>query len=184
MLARRWCLWVVCGVGLLCGIHSAAWAETEKEKEARDKMIKEKAQQDELFDVDFMKVYREAQIKFIQQSYDQVIGMTQNLLRMRKSARAMFLMATAYKAKGLYPRAIDLFQQAAGTFDDKSQFYEKAQSLYNVAFCYELAKNRAQAISGWQLYINFANNYPQESASVAFARARIELLNSIKDKAP
>lgn len=184
MAARKWCVWMICSVGLLCGMRTVAWAETEKEKEARDKMIKEKAQQDELFDVNFLKIYREAQIKFIQQSYDQVIGMAQNLLRMRKSARAMFLMATAYKAKALFPRAIDLFQQAAANFDDKSQFYEKAQSLYNVAFCYELAKNRAQAISGWQLYINFANNYPQESASVAFARARIELLNSVKEKTP
>lgn len=184
MLGQKQIMWLMCLVYLLVGVVNTAQAETEKEKEARAKIIKEKAKQDELFDAKFMKMYKEAQVKFIQQSYDQVIGITQNLLRTRKSGRALFLMATAYKAKAIFPRAIDLFQQAASAFDDKSQFYEKAQALYNVAYCYELAKNRSQAISAWQLYINFANNYPQESASVAFARSRIEILNSVKTKAP
>jgi tetratricopeptide (TPR) repeat protein len=165
-------------------VTTKAWAETEEEKKAREEVIKKQAEKNELFDKEFMEMYKDGQRKFLAGQYDQVIGVAQNLLRKRRSGRATVLMATAYKAKALYPRAIELFQQAASLFDDKSEFYEKAQALYNVAFCYELAKNRTAAISSWQLYINFASNYPQEANSVAFARGRINTLNSVKAPAP
>ena len=139
------------------------------------------AEKNELLDAAFIKLLRNAESKFASREFDAAIGLAQNALNKRPSSgRATALVGYAYKAKKLYGQAIPYLQKAAGLFDDKTEFFEKGQALYNVAFTYELMRQRDAAIGAWQTYLGFASNYPQEAQGVTFARERIAALQSVK----
>lgn len=165
---------VVAASGLPFVVGSAS-AQTDPE------MLKKFAEKNELLDQSFVKLLRRAESKFASREFDAAIGLGQSALNKRPSSgRATALIGYAYKAKKMYGQAIPYFQKAASLFDDKTEFFEKGQALYNVAFSYELMKQKDAAIGAWQTYLGFASNYPQEAQGVTFARERIAALQSVK----
>ncbi len=137
----------------------------------------------ELTDKKFMNLYNSALQRYLSGQVDVAIGAAQNILRKwPQSPRTLALLGWCYKKKKLYPRAIDYFNRASKFFDDKTEFFEKAQMLYNIAFAYELLKQNLAAVASWKVYINFASNYPQEAQGVAFAQSRVQALTSVKRK--
>ncbi|HAA54501.1 MAG TPA: hypothetical protein DCE42_07075 [Myxococcales bacterium] len=137
----------------------------------------------ELQNTKFMSMYKEALQKLRVGQVDTAIGTATGLLRTYpRSPRTLSLLGYAYKTKKMYNKAIDYFQRSSRLFNEKSEFFEKGQVLYNAAYCYELLKKRLAAVAAWNVYVSFASSFPQEAASVAFARARIQALQSVKVK--
>jgi tetratricopeptide (TPR) repeat protein len=137
----------------------------------------------ELLDREFLTIYHQAIKHLTAQQADDAISSARTALKKRpNSARAVAVIATAYKIKKDYAQAIKYFQQATDLFNDKTQRFEKASTLYQIAFCYELLGQRSSAIAAWQIYITIASNYPQEATSLAFARERIKTLTYIEEQ--
>lgn len=167
---QRFCLLGALGLALL--LAGPAFAEKKSAKPKHELQNKK-----------FLEEYKNALQKYQTGSIDGAIGAAQMALRTwPKSPRLLALLGWCYKTKKLHSKAIDYFQRASNLFNGKSEFFEKGQALYNVAFCYELMQQRPAAIAAWKVFIAFASNYPQEARSLAFARARVQALTSVKSK--
>lgn len=135
----------------------------------------------ELLDKQFLDLYNRAAQSLLRRDINAGYTLIQAAQRLRpNSARLFGLYGTMYKLNKQYKQAIRFYQLAANGFKEKTESFEKFQALYNIAFCYELQKNRSAAIAAWQIYLTLASKFPQQKAGVAFASKRIKDLASVK----
>lgn len=173
---RRWMIGMGIAVVLVLGTAhtNTLWAAPAKVKKPQHPLLDKK----------FRTLFRQARTQIVADQHDAAIVTARKMMALwPTSARALMIIATAYKGKKLYVQAVDFFRRSANAFSRKTEFFERAQALYNVAYCFELQKQRQSAIAAWQTYLNFASAYNQEAASVSFARKRIKMLRSVKPAA-
>lgn len=170
-------------IGFLALVLSCALLAPALAQKPKKGLDPKEVAKNELLDKEFLRVLQMG-IKAIKVgNLDGAIKFAKEARKQRpKSGRPMLVMATAYKVKKEYNTAIQYFQQAANRFGSKKTIYEKAQALYNIAFCYELAQNRPNAIAAWQIYAAFAATYSMQNGRVLFARRRINDLQKVKGK--
>lgn len=137
--------------------------------------------QNELLDKQFLDLYFRAMQALLRGDVNVAYTLIQAAQKFRpNSPRLYFLYGTMYKINKQYKEAIQFYQLAANGFNPKQELFEKSSAMYNVAMCYELTPDRPSAIAAWQSYATLFSSYPQESSSVAFAKARIQALSSVK----
>ena len=129
---------------------------------------------------DFRAEHQKIIDKILEGKGNVALGIARTILgRYPRSGRAHLLMGFVYKAQKKYASAINFFKKSAGLFDTQTDFFEKGQALYNVAFCHELAKERQKALASWQVYLSHTNANLREVSGAEFARARIIALKTV-----
>lgn len=162
---------------LLLGSHIKPALSDPNNTKLDPKAVKE----NELLDKQFLDLYFRAIQALLRGDVNVGYTLIQAAQKLRpNSPRLYFLYGTMYKINKQYKEAIQFFQLAANGFQPKHELFEKSSAMYNIAMCYELTPDRVNAIVSWQSYISFFSSYPQESTSVAFAKARIQALSSVK----
>ena len=156
-------------VALLTSVPTAALAKAKAKKKTG------------LANPKFVKVYLDIARALTQGRHSVALGYAMaGVKRFPSSGRMQFLLGSAYRSQKVYGKAIAAFRKAASMLNKRNSFYEKAQAMYNVAFCLELSKQHSAALAEWQLYVRFVGGFPQEAASAAFARERIKALSTAK----
>lgn len=163
-----------------CLLCTTAWANKSTKK---PRLKPSEVAKNELIDKRFLKDYKGAIASLQAGKYGFALKQAQSALQKRpQSGRVLLVMASIYKRQKQYNNAIQYFQQAAQRLNGKKTIYEKAQALYNVAFCFEILGQRPNAIAAWQMYVSHTVAFHMRNNRVGFARKRITALQSVKGK--
>lgn len=159
-----------------CGLPASSIAAPKA-----GKLDAKAVKKNELLDRKFLDLYARAIQNLLRRDVNTAYTLIQAAQKLRPTSPRLYaLYGAMYKLNKQYKEAIKFFKVAAEKFDTKTEIYEKLSALYNIAFCYELGKDRTSAIAAWQSYISVASSYPKDAKHVTFARQRTKDLAKVQ----